>query len=75
MFGEDERILATLDKDPSKTVEEALIEIYKKLRPGEPPTVDSARSLLNALFFDTRRYDISADPRSKTTRKIFSAPQ
>lgn len=42
MFGEDERILATLDKDPSKTVEEALIEIYKKLRPGEPPTVDSS---------------------------------
>ena len=44
MFGEDERILATLEKDPSKTVEEALIEIYKKLRPGEPPTVESARN-------------------------------
>ena len=70
MFGEDERILATLDKDPSKTVEEALIEIYKKLRPGEPPTVDSSRSLLNALFFDTRRYDISAVGRYKYNKKL-----
>ena len=70
MFGEDERILATLDKDPSKTVEDALIEIYKKLRPGEPPTVDSARSLLNALFFDTRRYDISAVGRYKYNKKL-----
>ncbi len=70
MFGEDERIVATLDKDPSKTVEEALVEIYKKLRPGEPPTVDSARSLLNALFFDTRRYDISAVGRYKYNKKL-----
>jgi DNA-directed RNA polymerase subunit beta len=70
MFGEDERILATLEKDPSKTVEEALIEIYKKLRPGEPPTVDSARNLLNALFFDTRRYDISAVGRYKYNKKL-----
>ena len=70
MFGEDERILATLEKDPSKTVEEALIEIYKKLRPGEPPTVESARNLLNALFFDTRRYDISAVGRYKYNKKL-----
>lgn len=70
MFGEDERIMATLDKDPSKTVEEALIEIYKKLRPGEPPTVDSARSLLNNLFFDVRRYDISSVGRYKYNKKL-----
>ena len=70
MFGEDERILATFEKDPSKTVEEALIEIYKKLRPGEPPTVESARNLLNALFFDTRRYDISAVGRYKYNKKL-----
>ena len=50
MFGEDERIVATLEKDPCKTYEEALLEIYRKLRPGEPPTVDSAESLLNATF-------------------------
>ena len=58
MFGDDERIIATLDKDTAaKNEEEALIEIYKRLRPGEPPTVDSARTLLNNLFFDPRRYD------------------
>ena len=60
MFGEDERILATFDRDPSKTAEEALIEIYKKMRPGEPPSVESATNLMDAMFFDTRRYDISA---------------
>ncbi len=70
LFGEDERILATLDKDPSKTAEEALIEIYKKLRPGEPPSVESAQSLLNALFFDVRRYDISAVGRYKFNKKL-----
>ncbi len=52
MFGEDPRIVATMEKDPCKTYEDALLEIYRKLRPGEPPTVDSAESLLNALFFD-----------------------
>ena len=59
MFGEDERLMATLEKDACKTYEDALLEIYRKLRPGEPPTVDSAESLLNALFFDPRRYDLS----------------
>ena len=70
MFGEDERILATLDRDPSKTVEEALIEIYKKMRPGEPPSVESATSLMNAMFFDMRRYDISAVGRYKYNKKL-----
>lgn len=70
MFGEDERIMATLDRDPSKTVEEALIEIYKKMRPGEPPSVESATSLMNAMFFDMRRYDISAVGRYKYNKKL-----
>ena len=70
MFGEDERIVATLEKDPCKTYEEALLEIYRKLRPGEPPTVDSAESLLNATFYDTRRYDLSAVGRYKFNKKM-----
>lgn len=70
MFGEDERILATLERDTSKTVEEALIEIYKKMRPGEPPSIESATSLMNAMFFDMRRYDISAVGRYKYNKKL-----
>ena len=70
MFGEDERILATLERDPSKTAEEALIEIYKKMRPGEPPSVESATSLMDAMFFDTRRYDISTVGRYKYNKKL-----
>ncbi|NJE74512.1 DNA-directed RNA polymerase subunit beta [Pseudoflavonifractor sp. SW1122] len=70
MFGEDPRILATLEKDSCKTYEEALLEIYRKMRPGEPPTVDSAESLLNALFFDPRRYDLSAVGRYKFNKKL-----
>ncbi len=70
MFGEDERILATIEKDPSKSVDEALIEIYKKMRPGEPPSVESATSLMNAMFFDARRYDISAVGRYKYNKKL-----
>ena len=70
MFGEDERIVATLEKDACKTYEEALLEIYRKLRPGEPPTVDSAESLLNATFYDTRRYDLSAVGRYKFNKKM-----
>ena len=70
MFGEDARILATMEKDTCKTREDALLEIYRKLRPGEPPTVDSAESLLNALFFDPRRYDLSAVGRYKFNKKL-----
>ncbi len=70
MFGEDERILATLDRDPSKTIEEALIEIYKKMRPGEPPSIESATNLMNAMFFDPRRYDMSHVGRYKYNKKL-----
>ena len=70
MFGEDPLILATLDKDPAHTSEEALIEIYKKMRPGEPPSVESAMNLMDAMFFDMRRYDISAVGRYKYNKKL-----
>ena len=70
MFGEDERIVATLEKDACKTYEDALLEIYRKQRPGEPPTVDSSVTLLNNLFFDPRRYDLSAVGRYKFNKKM-----
>ena len=70
LFGEDPRIVATLEKDSCKSYEEALLEVYRKLRPGEPPTVDSAESLLNALFFDPRRYDLSMVGRYKFNKKL-----
>ena len=70
LFGEDERIVATLAKDPIKTEEEALIEIYRRLRPGEMPSVDAARSLLSALFFDPRRYDLTKVGRFKYNTKL-----
>ncbi|MCL2589002.1 MAG: DNA-directed RNA polymerase subunit beta, partial [Oscillospiraceae bacterium] len=70
IFGEDERLLATLEKDPTGSREEALLEIYRKLRPGDPPTVDSAEVLLENLFFDPRRYDISAVGRYKFNKKL-----
>ena len=71
LFGEDERILATIEKDAAvKTPNEALIEIYKKLRPGEPPTVDSAKTLINNLFFDPKRYDLSIVGRYKFNKKM-----
>ena len=70
LLGEDERLIATLEKDNTKTVEEGLIEIYKKLRPGEPPTVESASTLLNALFFDPKRYDLAKVGRYKFNKKL-----
>ncbi|MEG2138126.1 MAG: DNA-directed RNA polymerase subunit beta, partial [Oscillospiraceae bacterium] len=70
MFGEDPYMVATMEKDTFKTYEESLLEIYRKLRPGEPPTVDSAESLMNALFFDPRRYDLSAVGRYKFNKKL-----
>ena len=69
-FGEDEKILATIAKDPVKTGDEAIVEIYKKLRPGELPTVDAARNLFNGLFFDNRRYDLSKVGRYKYNKKL-----
>ncbi len=70
VFGEDERIIATLDRDTAKTQEEALIEIYKRLRPGEPATGDSARTLITNLLFDPRRYDLSAVGRYTFNKKL-----
>ncbi len=70
MFGEHPAILATLEKDSTKTEEEALLEVYKKLRPGEPPTVDSARSLLHSLFFDPKRYDLGNVGRYKLNKRL-----
>jgi len=69
-FGEDERLKATIEKDNTKTKEEGLLEIYKRLRPGEPPTVDSAISLIESLFFDAKRYDLSRVGRYKFNRKL-----
>ncbi|KAJ49846.1 DNA-directed RNA polymerase subunit beta [Clostridium tetanomorphum] len=69
-FGEDERLKASIEKDNTKTKEEALLEIYKRLRPGEPPTVDSAISLIESLFFDAKRYDLSRVGRYKFNKKL-----
>ena len=69
-FGEDERILATFEKDTTKNTEEGLLEVYRKLRPGEPPTVESATSQINMLFFDPRRYDLSRFGRYKMNKKL-----
>ena len=69
-FGEDERILATLEKDVTKNEAEGLIECYKKLRPGEPPTVESAQNQIDMLFFAPRRYDLSKFGRYKMNRKL-----
>ena len=70
LFGEDDKIIATINKDPIKTPEEAIVEIYKKLRPGELPTVDAARNLFNGLFFDPRRYDLAKVGRYKFNKKL-----
>lgn len=69
-FGRDERILATIEKDPCNNSEEALLELYRKLRPTEPPTLDSAKAHLDALFFDERRYDLSRVGRYKYNKKL-----
>ena len=70
LTGENEHILTTLEKDSTTNEEESLLEIYKKLRPGEPPTVDSARNLLHALFFDPKRYDLGNVGRYKLDKKL-----
>jgi DNA-directed RNA polymerase subunit beta len=71
LFGEDERMAATIARDDdSKNEEDGLLEIYRRLRPGEPPTVDSARSLLNSLFFDPKRYDLMRVGRHKFNKKL-----
>ena len=70
LLGEDERTLATIQKDNTKNHEEGLLEVYKRLRPGEPPTVDSAKSLLTSLFFDPKRYDLAKVGRFKFDKKL-----
>jgi len=69
-FGEEERLKATIEKDNTKDKNDALLEIYKRLRPGEPPTVDSAVSLIDSLFFDAKRYDLSRVGRYKFNKKL-----
>lgn len=70
LFGDDVRIKATLERDNTDSREEALVEIYKRLRPGEPPTVDNATQLLESLFFDSKRYDLATVGRYKLTKKL-----
>ena len=69
-FGDDQRIKATFEKDTANSVEEGLIEVYRKLRPSEPPTVESAQTHINNLFFDPRRYDMSRVGRYKYNKKL-----
>jgi DNA-directed RNA polymerase subunit beta len=69
-FGDDDRIKSSIEKDNTKTVQEGLIEVYRKLRPGEPPTVESATTHINTLFFDPRRYDLSRVGRYKYNKKL-----
>ena len=69
-FGDDERMKATIEKDQASNIEEGLIEVYKKLRPSEPPTVDSAQTHINNLFFDPNRYDMSRVGRYKYNKKL-----
>ena len=69
-FGEDSKILATIEKDTTKNTEEALLEVYKKLRPGEPPTLETAQAHLDGLLFDVHRYDLSRGGRYKYNKKL-----
>ena len=70
IFGEEPRLLKTLEKDTTTNYEEGLKEIYKKLRPGEPPTLESAQSLFNSMFFDPKRYDLAKVGRYKYNKKL-----
>ncbi len=69
-FGKDERIVATVEKDPCKNTEQGLIEVYRRLRPSEPPTIESSQAHINSLFFDPRRYDLSKVGRYKYNKKL-----
>ena len=70
LFGDDDRIRSTIEKDTCKSVEDGLFEVYQKLRPSEPPTIESAQSHINGLFFDPRRYDLSRVGRYKYNKKL-----
>ncbi len=74
-FGDDERILATLEKDDTKNTEESLMEVYRKFRPGEPATLETSQAHINNLFFDPHRYDISRVGRYKYNKKLCLAPR
>ena len=69
-FGEEPKILATIEKDVTKSYEEGLLEVYKKIRPGEPPTVESSQSLLHSMFYDAKRYDLAKVGRYKFNKKL-----
>ena len=70
LFGDEPKIIASLEKDPSTNYEDGLLELYKKIRPGEPLAVESAESLINAMFFDPRRYDLAKVGRYKFNKKL-----
>ncbi len=70
LFGEEPKILASFEKDPSDNYQDGLLELYKKIRPGEPLSVDSAESLINSMFFDPRRYDLAKVGRYKFNKKL-----
>ena len=69
-FGDDDRLIRTLEKDNTKNSDEGVKEIYRRLRPGDPPTVENARSMLNSLLFDARRYDLAKVGRYKYNKKL-----
>ena len=69
-FGEEPKILASFTKDTAESYQEGLLELYKKIRPGEPLAVDSAESLINSMFFDPRRYDLAKVGRYKFNKKL-----
>ena len=75
LLGDSEMVLRTLDRDPATTKEESLIELYKRFRPGEPPTIDSARTLLEGLFFNPQRYDLAKVGRYKIDKKLGFDPE
>ena len=70
LLGDSEMVIRTLDRDPATTKEESLIELYRRFRPGEPPTIDSARTLLDGLFFNPQRYDLAKVGRYKINKKL-----
>ena len=75
ILGESEMVIRTLDRDPATTKEESLIELYRRFRPGEPPTIDSARTLLDGLFFNPQRYDLAKVGRYKINKKLGFDPE
>lgn len=70
LFGEEPKILASFEKDAATNYQEGLLELYKKIRPGEPLAVDSAESLITSMFFDPRRYDLAKVGRYKFNKKL-----